>query len=305
MILLMRPKWIYLLLILTILLNLYSCSSHEALDPLPVEPIPTGLTFNKGDSVALVKIYKQGDGANWWSSWNFNDIKTWGGTGWAIVGNEYRCVELFMKAKDLGNGTISSYIENLEYLVKFEASGKAIGGEVPTTIKQLKHLKSFYLINTSVTKIPDDMFNENFQQIYITSNERLGGALPSSLSKLKGGESFNPKIVFLITNNAYTGAIPTIKNAEISLSGNNLTSYPMEIAGRYKVGEYGVWASNNKLSGVIPEEILKDTLRLYKFSRQVSLQQEGYEYTNMPSNEELTKMYETYKINHPNIKEYE
>ena len=105
--------------------------------------------------------------------------------------------------KDLGNGTISSYIENLEYLVKFEASGKAIGGEVPTTIKQLKHLKSFYLINTSVTKIPDDMFNENFQQIYITGNERLGGALPSSLSKLKGGESFNPKIVFLITNNVY------------------------------------------------------------------------------------------------------
>lgn len=298
----MRLKWIYF--ILGGLITFYACSSDNEPEPLPVTPIePTGPTFNKADSLALVEIYKQGDGANWSFSWDFNDIMSWGGTGWAIVNNEYRCVELFMRAKDTGNGTISPRIGELEYLHKFEVSGKTFRNEVPTTITKLKYLKYFDLTNTLVTKIPDDLFNENFTFVYIGGNEKLSGSLPSSLTKLKGGFADNPERNFIIMNNAYSGNIPIIKDAVISLEGNNLTSYPMEIAGRFKLGEYNVSATHNRLSGIIPDEVLKDTIRIWRFSSQVKLQQEGYGYSNMPSDEEIKKMIEKYKNDHPEFKE--
>ena len=101
--------------------------------------------------------------------------------------------------------------------------------------------------------------------------------------------------------NAYTGAIPVIE-AEINLQHNNLTYYPFEIAGKSRTGEYNVWAPHNRLSGTIPEEILKDTLRIYHFSRQASLQQDEYGYSNMPSDEEIEKMMTQYKKDHPELK---
>lgn len=301
MILLMRQKWIYFLL--GSLISFYACSSdNEPQLPL-TEPMPMKPTFNKADSLALVEIYRQGDGNNWYSQWDLTDIRTWGGTGWALdtEKNEYRLVKLFMTANNTGNGTISPRIGDLEYLTEFEASGKTFRGEVPETITKLKYLKYFDLTYTLVLKIPDDMFNENFTYVYIGENKKLSGSLPSSLVKLKGGEYSNPSKHFRIVYNAYTGAIPIVE-AEISFEGNNLTYYPFEIAGKSKIGEYNVWAAHNRLSGTIPEEILKDTLRIYHFSRQASLQQNGYGYSNMPSDEEISKMMEEYEKNHPEYK---
>lgn len=294
----MKLKWIYLLFGMLF----YACSSNDEPEVPLTPPEKTKPTFNEADSLALVEIYKQGDGTNWWSQWDLNDIMTWGGTGWAIVENEYRCVELFMITKSRGNGTISPKIGELEYLVKFDAAGNTLSGEIPTAIAKLKYLKYFSLRNTLISKIPDDMFNENFVYVYVAGNGRLGGTLPSSLIKLKGGNNNNPQRSFGFIDNAYTGAIPLFKDVEINLSGNNLTSYPMELAGICKDGEHNIWASRNKLSGTIPEEVLKDTLRIYCFSNQVSLQQDGYGYSNMPSEEEIKKMITKYKENHPEYK---
>ena len=296
----MKHRWIYLLL--GGLMTFYACSSNDEPEPIP-EPEPTGPTFNKADSLALVEIYKQGDGANWWSQWDLSNIKTWNGTAWGLdtIKNEYRCVELFMRANNTGNGTISPKIGELEYLHMLEISGKTFRGEIPTTITKLKHLKYFDLTYTWVTKVPDDMFNENFTYVYIGENKRLSGSLPSSLAKLKGGEYSKPSKRFAVVFNAYTGAIPVIE-AEINLEHNNLTYYPFEIAGKSKTGEYNVWAPHNRLSGNIPDEILKDTVRIYHFSRQASLQQEGYGYSNMPSDEEIGKMITKYKKEHPEFK---
>jgi hypothetical protein len=301
----MKHRWIYFLL--GGLMTFYACSSNDEPELPKGEPEPTEPTFNKSDSLALVEIYKQGDGANWWVQWDLNNIMTWSGTGWALdtEKNEYRCVKLFMKAKDTGNGTISPKIGELEYLHQFEASGKTFCGEVPASITKLKHLVYIDLTNTLVTKIPDDMFNERLETVYIDNNERLGGTLPSSLTKLRGGQLSTPNRYFSLQNNAFTGAIPVIKDAVVTFSGNNLTSYPMEIAGCFKFGKYNVRAQRNRLSGVIPDEILKDTLRIYHFKTQANWQQEGYGYSNMPTDEEITKMYETYKKNHPEYNPYE
>ena len=298
-ILLMKHRWIYFLL--GGLMTFYACSSNDEPELPKGEPEPTEPTFNKSDSLALIEIYKQGDGENWSSTWDFNDIMTWGGTGWAIVENEYRCVQLFMISDNTGNGIISPKIGELEYLVKFDVAGAAFGGEMPETITKLKHLKYFVIRNTLITKIPDDIFNENLIYVYIVGNDKLGGTLPSSLTKLKGGSNSNPKRTYTIMSNAYTGAIPLMKDVEINLSGNNLTSYPMEMAGIREDGKQNIWATHNKLSGTIPEEVLKDTLRIIYFSGQVNLQQEGYGYSNMPTNDELTNMFKIYKNNHPEI----
>lgn len=297
----MKYNWIYLLL--GGLITFYACSSDDAPEPIP-EPTPTEPTFNKADSLALTEIYKQGDGANWEVTWDLTDIMSWGGTSWALDTdkNEYRCVMLRIMAKDTGNGIISPQIGELEYLYSLAIGGKTFGGEMPATITNLKFLVDIDLRHTLLTKIPDDMFNENFTYVYIGENKRLGGSLPSSLTKLKGGYANNPERMFRVIYNAYTGEVPLIKNAFISLEGNNLTSLPMELAGRFKAGEHYVSVIRNRLSGIIPDEVLKDTIRIWRFSGQAGLQQEGYGYSNMPSDEEIKKMIEKYKKDHPDFK---
>ena len=68
----MKQTYHIIWVVFIILLIINSCSSDSA--PPPVGPPSPHIS--RKDSLALVSIYKEGNGENWDNKWDLNDIST-------------------------------------------------------------------------------------------------------------------------------------------------------------------------------------------------------------------------------------
>jgi len=181
------------------------------------------------DSLALITLYNETDGANWNSfyQWNFNEpMNTWSG----VSVNDEGCVfDLNLPAAGLKN-QLPEEIANLKYLRKLNLWGNELSGEIPAFISNLQQLEILYLPNNQFTgEIPGELCNlVHLSQLYLQDNQ-LSGNIPSDLENLKKLELLE------LHNNQLTGGIPTelanlpvLRNLE--LENNALSScYPMAL----------------------------------------------------------------------------
>lgn len=286
-------------LLLSVIL-LASCSKWEN-EPDPPPPVPY---MNINDSLALIEIYQQGDGGHWYAKWDLHDPTTWGGVGIALEtsSNEYRVVSLSILLPPHAKGVLSPAVGKLEHLLSLRVKGYGLYGNVPKEIADLKFLMSLEISDTKMTgELPNNLFTEQLEAVLIERNPHIIGKLPSSIVKLRSSPNLNR--IFFIRENGLTGDIPEGIKANVALEGNKFTSYPLSLAGKYKLRRYGINAINNRLSGVVPDSILNDTVKLYYFHATTHPQQEGYGYSNWPPTGEIENNYNTYIKNHPDEKE--
>lgn len=227
-----------------------------------------------------------------------------GGVGVALEtnANEYRVVSLSILFPPNAQGVLSPAVGKLEHLLALSVKGYGLYGNVPKEITNLKFLISLEISDTKmIGKLPDDLFTEQLEGVLIERNSGIIGNIPSSIVKLRSSPDLNR--IFFIRENGLTGDIPEGIKANVALEGNNFTSYPLSLAGKYKLRRYGINATNNRLSGIVPDSILNDTVKLYYFYATTNPQQKGYGYSNWPPAEDIVNNYKIYIKNHPDEKE--
>ena len=125
-----------------VLMLFYACSSNDEPEA-PKEKLEP--TFHRGDSLALVNIYKAADGDNWRNGkWDLNDFMTWSGVSAYLdtVHNEYRVCELYIRATSEAHGTLSPSLGDLTELRSLIFTDAAnIKGQIPPAYRQV-HLEA-------------------------------------------------------------------------------------------------------------------------------------------------------------------
>jgi hypothetical protein len=207
----------------------------------------------EADSLALVEIYKAGDGEKWeWVEerpgieWFTGPMKDW---KYIVVNDEGRVTNLTLNHMNMG-GTLSPAIGQLTELTRFEIQGwekemkyidlagelpaelwnctkltriqlkfTRMTGELPAGIEKLQVLEEF---NTQATKfsgqIPSELFNiPTITKLYLHQSA-FEGDIPATLSNAT-------KLVrFYVHENQLTGlpfvALETPGSAKIELTGN-------------------------------------------------------------------------------------
>ncbi|KAJ3222887.1 hypothetical protein HDU81_009546 [Chytriomyces hyalinus] len=165
-----------------------------------------------------------------------------------------------------------------KYMAKIEAvdAYNATAGPFPTSIQQLKHLKSVYLARAGFTgRIPDGLGGlSNLTRLFLDSN-RLEGAIPTSFNNLVALEalmlshnrftgefpdlsSMNSLTRLDITHNQFTGPIPTRFGRpsllhELKVGRNQFSSIPPTISNLTNVSYLHI--GYNPISGPIPKEL--------------------------------------------------
>lgn len=283
-------------------LALFSCGSDKE---IPEPDTPTEPKYHAGDSLACIKMYEEMNGSTWLSAsiWDYKKIETWHGVQWSLIEEDgvksYRVTVLDCTVQDKPTATLSSQIGKLKYLNSLRLVGKGLFGSYPSFMNNL-NLTWLVIGNTSLKgKLPDNLFNENTTIVQIVNNPGITGPIPSSVTLLKGTE--NPYRRFEIMENGFTGKIPAITQAAVYLQSNNFTSIDTECFNGYDKNLRGVYAANNHIEVTLPDEVLKDTLKLYTATMYVGPQKDGKEgILNLPySREKIKEDFLKWQKNHP------
>ncbi len=305
-------KGLYIIVLFGIVVSimLSGCDNNDKPEPV----IQTKRIHSLADSTACCAIFKKN--AYYMSErfakdtgFDLSDVSTWPVEWeWDETRNEFKVVTLILVAPALpyNPSSVPEAIINLDKLKNIQIRGGSYFGYLPRMIS-LKNLEEIWINNTSIDRLPDDIFNENLNVVQIMGNKSLI-QLPTSVLNLKSeapdGTMRHPT-AFNLSNNGFSGVAPAIVDAKIYMEDNNYTTIDWDGAGGrtvFRDGErnwYGAILRWNYIHGKIPDEILSDTLRLVNLYSQTDDQYYGLGFSNMPSEEEISKMRKEYNQNHP------
>lgn len=239
-----------------------------------------------------------------------SDPLKWEGVSWTApnpVSGERHIRGLRFKIESVDARTLPSELSQLYYLRSLYLEGIGIGGDFPESLADNGTLDTLEIRSTSITTLPDNIFNSHMKKVIILSNDMLYGSLPSSITLLKGYED---PAQFQIMHNNFVGRVPALSNVNIWLDNNQLrdcdpANYLNALQPLKSESEspslYGVWLGGNNLRGELPEELLTDSLKLIHFCIMSCGQRGGREeaFTNLPSYEKVHRMAYEYYSNHP------
>ncbi len=221
-------------------------ATKEFEEPEPVLP---------ADSLVLVTLYHQTDGAQWTrnTNWLAGPVETWEG----ITVTNGRVTRVYLRDNNLKGalpesltsltslerlyiqdnpeliGPFPPGLENLQELYRLRLSGNGFTGPIPPTIGELVKLRQINL-----------------------GNNRFDGPIPAELARLKLVTSLD------LSNNRLSGAIPPelgdmhYRLQWLDLSGNQLTGrVPQELGRLQFLKELDL--SDNALDKELPEEVLQ------------------------------------------------
>lgn len=236
--------------------------------------------------------------------WDFENIQTWDGvqTMLDLDKNELRITGFECYFGRFYN-EIPDDFRNLTQLRNLVISGGSLTGCIPKWIGELTHLETLVLGDNYLTgEIPSEIGNLTNLKVLKIINCKVHGSIPESLGNLSN-------LVFLcLYNNELEGEIPKslkkLSNIDIMyLNDNHLSGrFPVEILVRPRLTincnnnditelPFEVWEEDymcdpptlygNRLTGVVPDSVLKlpRWQKLHKLS--VILQQDGYGYSNI------------------------
>ena len=279
----MKQTYHIIWVVFIILLIISSCSSDSA--PPPVDPPSPHIS--REDSLALVAIYKEGNGENWDNKWDLNDISTWTGVGGYLsdsATNEYRVEKLHLVCNaSYPKGVLSDEIGKLTGLRVLQIDGEGFEGGLPASISNLKSLEEISIVGTSIIgQIPEGILSLPKLWRVIISQCELSGELPKDITETA------PSLVRIdLSRNHLRGELPNnIKGTllEFYLNHNDYTKFPFEyITKRETLGFKGdIYMDHNKITGVINDSILNNPKWIGDLNLYTNPQKKGYGYTNAP-----------------------
>ena len=146
-------------------------------------------------------------------------------------------------------GELPDCFDDLTCLEIFSSYDSGLTGTLPESFGKLTSLKEFFLLNSSMTSLPDIFADlKSLERVFLQANLEMTGPLPESLGS-------SPKLKeLIICNNYFTGPIPE--------SWVRLANIRFDI-------------NNNCLSGTIPEGFLNAENSQYLLSK-LLIQKKGY-----------------------------
>lgn len=275
------------------------CSSDDEGDtPVVINNAPH---LNKSDSLTLIKIYNAI--GPWDDPWDMNDITTWNGvtTALDLDTNELRVLGLKISGRTF-HGSFPKEICDLSELRILILSGDGLTGQIPEEIGKLKKLEYLTLADNQMTGgIPESIGElTNLWHLKFTGMP-LNDTIPESIGKLvnlewllihdtkihgnipKGIANLKKLSNAWLNHNELSGVFPIEimrgRITNICFEHNQITELPPEIWDDSFIGTPPL-LQGNRLSGEVPEWVLK-TKKWKEFgSLCVGAQQSGYGYTN-------------------------
>lgn len=319
---------------LTFLLSLLfvmfqSCGGNDG----PEAPTEEIRRYSSKDSVAFVEVMKAAYGeatekvmARY--GMDLDDMKTWGPENgrsdrplhwhWYDDIKEYRIDNLAIEDMDyLGfeaddiDGYLSKHVWDMDSLVYLWVRGKNIHGDVPERHGACPSLVHMEISYTSISSIPDDLFNVPLSAFAnVTNNEKLK-TFPAGLLENIPLPYDDGAVMINMNDNGFEGTAPMETNQSVILKNNNFTQVDWERLKSVDFKEklmYRVplvpFCLENKISGKAPDWVLKDTLATIYTNYIVQNQENGFGVSNLPSPGEVEKMKKEYAEHHPEFKPY-
>ncbi len=211
-------------------------------------PPTVGLSCRTRDSLALLELYYDTDGANWANTWNLEtSITDWYGVSTNAIG----CVTNLDLSNNRLNGTLPIELSSLSELAGLSLHSNQLNGNIPADIGFLFKLEEIYLYNNNLTgSIPVEFgYLVNLSQLWLTNNQ-LSGSIPTALGNLP---ALN---VLHLSENELMYNIPVelggLSNLTgLYLNGNQLTgTIPVELGSLANL--QALWLGDNELQGNIP-----------------------------------------------------
>ena len=206
----------------------------------------------KTDSLALVHLYNETDGANWVdkSNWLSGKVSTWKGI--KVVDN--RVTEIDLHSNNL-KGIIPFELCNLHNLSYLNLSDNGLNSAIPVELTSLIDLAVLKLNNNQLSgNIPDDIGNLTELSNLRLDKNLLEGNIPISICSLTELTYLN------LSHNKLVGNIPSGINALTNLYwlslSNNLLSGNIPSSIGSITGLDGLELDNNNLDGNIPGEFI-------------------------------------------------
>ena len=202
----------------------------------------------ESDSLALVALYDNTDGANWTNNtnWKTGLVNTWAG----ITVTNDRVSGLILRGNQL-SGSIPTELKKLTNLTLLNLTGNQLSGSIPTELKNLTNLTLLNLTGNQLSgSIPAELGNLTNLTLLNLSDNQLTGSIPTELGNLTN-------LIFLdLSRNQLSGSIPVELGNLTSLTrlylwSNQLTeSIPTELGNLTNLIFLDL--SRNQLSGGIP-----------------------------------------------------
>ncbi len=206
-------------------------------------------TVNKNDSLALVALYNNTNGAGWYHHENWltsAPVSTWYG----VTMSNNKVISIDISGNNL-TGTIPPEIGNITNLTYLSLYANHLTGNVPIQLYNLSKLESLILSENELTgNIPAAISNLTILKYLLLDVNAFSGTIPSQIGKL------DSLVSLVLNNNQFTGSIPpeitTLTNLEnLVLSYNKFTgNIPAQI-GKLSKLQY-LLLYQNKLSGTLP-----------------------------------------------------
>ena len=175
-------------------LTLGSWSDTDATDPFPA-PSVAGVACQVVDSLALVAIHTNTNGAFWTRQWDLTEpVCDWYGIN---LNAEGYVVEIHLNNNGL-TGTLPADIGNFSQISYLQIDNNSISGNLPEEIGNLTTLTILFMDDNNFTgSIPDSYSNLTRLQTVYLDNNQLSGPIPSgftALNNLFGIDFFNNNI---------------------------------------------------------------------------------------------------------------
>ncbi len=260
---------------------------------------PSCMCNRTSDSLALVDVYNNANGASWISPWNLSmPMTTW--LGVSLDANQ--CVRALILDNRGLSGTLSSQIGMLSNLRTLSLLNNNLTGNIPSSIGDLSQLEDIILSDNNFTgEIPDFFASLPALKIISMSNNFFIGNIPKSIGSIFGlltldlstnsmigsipselGNNVNLKILNL-SNNFFSGTMP-VELADIStlqevyLHMNNLSGIWHPFFAAWNNVKH-VWIQNNAFEGTVPD---------WRAAPLISLKIEFNNFTNIPDYSSVT-----------------